>query len=124
MESIEGYNPSCQEFKQNNHHLPSLKMRLSNSLKAHIGYFQNQLTKVHNYSENASALAFISGLRVTHPLYKHLMKYTTCWSEVVYWAQPYIQLEEAMKISANQSFNRGDNRAKSKPQHKDPSVDN
>ena len=64
-----------QEFKQNNHHLLSIKMRPSDSLKAYIGYFQNQLAKVHNYSEDASALAFISELWVTNLLYKHLVKY-------------------------------------------------
>jgi len=54
-------------------------MRPSDSLKAYICYFQNQLVKVHNCREEASALAFISGLRVTHPLYKHMVKYNvTC----------------------------------------------
>ena len=60
-------------------------MRSSNSLKTYIGYFQNQLAKVYNCSEDASTLAFISGLRVTHPLYKHLVKYNvTCWNDVLY----------------------------------------
>ena len=91
---------SRQEFKKNNHHLLSVKMRPSNSLKAYIGYFQNQLVKIHNYSEDAYALAFISGLRVTHPLYKHLVKYNvTRWSEILYQVQSYIQLEKAMKSS-------------------------
>ena len=61
-------------------------MRPSDSLKAYIGYFKNQLAKVHNCSEDASTLAFISGLRITHPLYKHLVKYVTRWSEVLYLA--------------------------------------
>jgi len=68
-------------------------MRSSDSLKAYIGYFQNQLAKVHKCSEDASALAFISGLRVTYPLYKHLVLYVTRWREVLYRAQSYIQLE-------------------------------
>jgi len=50
-------------------------MRPSDSLKAYIGYFQNQLANAHNYNEDASTLTFISGLQITHPLYKHLMKY-------------------------------------------------
>ena len=63
----------------------------SDSLKAYISYFQNQLAKVHNFSEDASALAFISRPRVTYPLYKHMMKYNvTRWSEIMYRAQPYI----------------------------------
>ena len=66
------------------------------------------VAKVHNCNEHVVALAFISGLWVTHPLYKHLVKYVTRWNEVLYRAQPYIQLEEAMKSSANQSLNRDD----------------
>jgi len=62
-------------------------MRPSDNLKAYIGYFQNLLVKVHNYNEDASVLAFISGLRVTYPLYKHLMKYdVTHWSKILYRA--------------------------------------
>jgi len=41
----------------------------------------------------------------------------THWSEVLYRAQSYIQLEEAMKSSANSSFNNGDDGTKLKPQH-------
>jgi len=89
-----------QEFKQSNHHLLSIKMRSSDDLKTYICYFQNQLGKVHNCSEDASALAFISGLGITHPLYKYPVKYVTYWSEIIYQAQPYIQLEEIMKNSA------------------------
>jgi len=60
------------------------QVEISDSLKAYIGYFQNQLVKIHNCSEDASALVFINGLQVTYPLYKHLMKYNvTCWSEVL-----------------------------------------
>ena len=53
---------SRQAFKQNNHYLLSIKMKLSHSLKVYIGYFQNQLAKVHNCSEDVSALAFIGRL--------------------------------------------------------------
>ena len=99
-------------------------MRPFDSLKTYIGYFQNQLVKVHNCSEDAFALAFISGLRITHPLYKHLVKYNvTRWSNVLYRAQLYIQLEEAMKSSVNPSFNRGKDGTKLKPQHGGPSID-
>ena len=75
-------------------------MRPSNSLKAYIGYFQNQLAKVHNCSEDAFAFVFINGLWVTHLMYKYLVKYNiTRWSEILYGAQSYIQLEEIMKSS-------------------------
>ena len=62
--------------------------------------FQSKLVKVFNYVEDISALAFISWLHVFHPLYKHLLKHdVTRMSEVMSRAQPYIQLEEAMKSS-------------------------
>jgi len=80
---------------------------------------------VHNCSEDVIAIAFIIGLRVTYPLYKHLVKYNiTPWSEVLYRAKPYIQLEEAMKSSANQSLNRSDDGERTKPHHRSPSIDN
>jgi len=68
---------SLQEFKQNKHHFFSIKMRPSDSLMVYIGYFHNQVAKVYNYSEDASAIAFINILWITHPLYKHLVKYNT-----------------------------------------------
>ena len=73
-------------------------MRQGDSLKFYLGYFQNQLTMVLNCDEDISALTFISGLQVSHPLYKHLIKHdVTRISEVLFRAQPYIQLEEDMK---------------------------
>lgn len=123
IHNLEGLTEFRTIFLLPGHHLLSVKMRHSDSLKAYIDYFQNQLVKVHNCRENASAFAFISGLQATHSLYKHLVKYVSCWSEILYRAQPYIQLEEVMKNSANSSFNRDDDEAK-KPQLGDSSVNN
>jgi len=53
---------SWQDIKQNNCHLLSIKIRPSDNLKAYISYFQNQLAKAHNCSEDAYALTFVSGL--------------------------------------------------------------
>jgi len=92
---------SCREAKMNNHHLLSIKMRHSHSLKSYISFFQSQLVKIPNYSEDVSALAFISGLQVFHPLYKHLLNYVTRMSDIMLQVQPYIQLEEVMKTSFN-----------------------
>jgi len=39
---------SRQEAKKNNHHLLTVKMRQSDSLKSYIGYFQSQLVKIPN----------------------------------------------------------------------------
>jgi len=82
---------------------------------------QSHLAKVQNCSEDTSAFVFISELRITHPLYKYLVKYNvTRWSEVIYRPQPYIQLEEAMKVFANLSFHRDNDETKLKPPHGGP----
>ena len=75
-------------------------MRQRDSLKLYINFFQNQRTKVNNCREEVAAHAFIIRLQVTHPLYKHLLKYNVAkMSEILTRAYPYIQLEEAMKAS-------------------------
>ena len=82
---------SRQEAKKYNHHLLIIKMRLDDSLKSYIGYFQSQLAKVPSCSEDDSTFAFISSLQVSHPLYKHLLEHdVTRMSELLYRAQPYI----------------------------------
>ena len=58
---------SRREAKKNNYHLFTIKKRESNSFKSYIGYLQSHLAKVLNCSEDVSALAFISGLQVSHP---------------------------------------------------------
>jgi len=50
-------------------------MRQRDNLKSYIGYFQIQLATVLNCAEDVSALAFISELQVSHPLYKHILKH-------------------------------------------------
>ena len=88
-------------------------MRQGDSLKSYIGYFQSQLVKVFNCEEDVSALAFISGLQISQPLYKHLLKQdVTRMSKVLSQAQLYVQLEETMKSSANHSLKRGNDREK------------
>ena len=39
-------------------------------------------------------------MQVVHPLYKHLLKHVAAMGEILICAQPYIQLEDAMKISS------------------------
>jgi len=96
-------------------------MRPSDSLKSYIRYFQNQLVKVPNCSEDVSALTFINRLHVSHLLYKHLLKHDiTQMSEVMSRAQSYIKLEKAMKSSVNQSLKDNNDREKSKSRHKTP----
>jgi len=62
---------SRREAKKNNHYLLTIKMRQDDSLKSFIGYFQSQLVNISNCGEDVSALAFISGLQVSQPLYKY-----------------------------------------------------
>ena len=57
---------SRQEAKKNNHHLLSVKIRQSESLKSYISFFQSQLAKVPNCGEDVSALLFISGLHASN----------------------------------------------------------
>ena len=66
---------SRQEAKRNNHHLLNVMMRQGDCFKSYIGYLQNQLAKVTNCGEDVSALTFINRLQVSHPVYKHLLKY-------------------------------------------------
>ena len=109
---------SHQEAKRNSHHLLLIEMRQEDSLKLYINFFQSQLTKVSNCGEEDSTLAFISRLQVTHPLYKHVLKYNVAKiSEVHSRALSYIQLEEAMKASSNCYEKPGDGEAKSKYPH-------
>ena len=112
---------SRQEAKRNSHHLLSIKMRQGDSLKSYINFFRSQLTKISNCDEEVSALAFISGLQVTHPLYKHLLKYNIAKiNKVLFRTPPYIQLEEARKASTIHSAKPGDGGGKSKSPHKTP----
>ena len=67
---------------------------------------------------------FIRGMQISHPLYKHLLKHDiTQMSETLSRAQPYIQLEEEMKSSTNQSLKCGNNKEKLKSQYKTPTKD-
>ena len=62
--------------------------------------------------------AFISGLQVFHPLYNDLLKHNiTRVSGLLSRAQPYIQLEEALKTSSYHSVKPGDHGGKLKSPH-------
>ena len=96
-------------------------MRQGDSLKSYINFFQNKLTRVSNYGAEVAALTFISGLQITNPLYKHVLKHNVAkMSDILYRAQSYIQLEEAMKGSSNHSVKSGDGGGKSKSPHEAP----
>jgi len=109
---------SRKEAKKNSHHLLSVKTRQGDSLKSYISFFQSQLAKIPNCSEDVSALSFISRLQISHPLCKLLLKYNvTRMSEVLLRVQPYIQLDEAMKTSFNHTVKHDDVGGKLKSPH-------
>jgi len=96
-------------------------MRPRDSLKSYINFFQSQLAKVSNYREKVFTLAFISGLQVTHSLYKHLLKHNVAkMSEALSQTQPFIHLEEAMRVSSNPSTKFSEDRMKSKSTREAP----
>ena len=57
---------SRQKSKRSSHHLLSVQMRLGDSLKYYISFFQSQLAKVSNCGEEVSAFTFIRWLQVTN----------------------------------------------------------
>jgi len=80
---------------------------------------QEQLAKVPNWGENVSALAFISGQQVSHPLCKYLLNHDAIKiNEILSRVQPYSQLEEAMKNSPNHFSKRNVNGEKSELHYK------
>jgi len=49
-------------------------MSSKESLKSYVNYFQSQMSLVYNCNGDVATAAFISGLQVTRPFYKHLVK--------------------------------------------------
>jgi len=93
-------------------------MRPRDSPKSYINFFKSQLTKVSNCGKEVYALSFINRLQIAHPLYIYLMKHNiTKMNEILTRAQPYIQLEEAMKASSNHTAKPGDGGGKLKSPH-------
>ena len=66
-----------QEFKKNNNHLLTIKMKSGETFKHYIDYFQNHMVIVYNCSDDVAVATFIAGLQTDHSFYKHLVKHTT-----------------------------------------------
>ena len=65
----------------------------------------------------AAAAAFISGLQVTNPFYKYLVKNdVTKIRNILARAQKYIQIEEATRAASSRILRQGPKVEKSKPQ--------
>jgi len=72
-----------------------------------------------------ATLIFISGLQISHPLYKHLLKHNvTRTSKVLSRAQSYIQLEKSIESSVNHSLKRNNYRKKMNSHHVTLTRDN
>ena len=83
-------------------------MKSEESLKNYINYFQSQMALVYNYNEEVAAAVFISGLQVTNPFYKYLVKNDiTKRRDILVWAQKYIQIEEATWITSSRPPRQG-----------------
>ena len=88
---------------------------------SYLNFFENQLTKVSNSGKEVAALAFISGLQVSCPLYKHLLKHNIAkMSEILTNAQPYIQLKKMMKASSDHPVKPSDGGEMSKSPYEAP----
>ena len=49
-------------------------MKSGERLKNYVNYFKSQMALVYNYNEDLATASFISGLQVTNPFYKYLVK--------------------------------------------------
>ena len=91
---------SLKEFKRNNNHLLTIKMKSRETLKRYISYFQSQMALIYNCNDDVTAVAFIVGLETNHSFYKHLVKLdVTSLKDILSRTQKYIQLEEATRSS-------------------------
>ena len=87
---------SQREFQRNNNCLLTIKMKVGESLKNYVKYFQSQMALICNCNKDVVTVAFISRLQVTNPFYKHLVKNDiTRMRDILVRAQKYIQIKEA-----------------------------
>ena len=92
-------------------------MKAGESLKNYVNYFQSQMALVYNCNEDVAAAAFISGLQVTYPIYKHLVRNdATRMRDILVQAQKYIQIKEATRPTFSRSPKQGPEIEKLKPQ--------
>ena len=62
---------------------------------------------LYNCNEDVVATAFISGLQVTHSLYKHLVKNdVTKMSDILVRAQKYMQIKDATRSASTRPLNK------------------
>jgi len=79
-----------------------IKMKVGESLKNYVNYFQSEMALVYNCNEDIASAAFISGLQVTNFFYKYLVENDiTKMRDILIRAQKYIQIEEATRATSN-----------------------
>ena len=72
---------------------------------------------IYNCNEDVAAAAFISGLQVTNPFYKHLVKNDVIkMRDILVRTQKYIQKEEATRATSNRLPRQGSEADKPKLQ--------
>jgi len=94
-----------------------VKMKFRESLKYYANYFQSQMALVYNCIKDVAVAAFISGLQVTNPFYKHVVKNdVTKMRSILVRAQKCIQIEEATQAASSRPLIQGPKVEKSRPQ--------
>jgi len=72
---------------------------------------------VYNYNKDIAVATFVSGLQVTNPFYKYLVKNdVTKIREILVRVQNYIQIEEATRSASSRPLRQGPEVEKPKPQ--------
>ena len=93
---------SQREFQRNDNHLLTVKMKSTESLKNYVNYFQSQLALVYNCNEDVAVATFISGLQVSNPFYKHLVKNdVTKMRDILVRVQKYILMKEVTRATSS-----------------------
>ena len=63
---------------------------------------------IYNCNKDVATTSFISGLQVTHSIYKHLVKHeVTKMRDILLWVQKYIHIEDVTQSAANRSPKKG-----------------
>jgi len=89
-------------------------MKLGESLKYFVSYFQSRMALVYNCNDDVGVTAFISGLQVSHS-YKHLEHEVTRMRDILSRSQMYIQIENTTRGETNLSPKRDNEGEEQKP---------
>ena len=92
-------------------------MKLGESLKNYVNYFQSLMALVYNCNEDITVATFISGLQVTHSFYKYLVKNkVTKMRDILIQTQKYMQIGKATRSATTRPPKEGSEGEKPKQQ--------